>query len=40
MVSDLRVDIGADGYDVAIDCDAFDGGELISHREWRELVPR
>ena len=40
VVSDLRVDIGADGYDVVIDADAYDGGELISHREWREPIPR
>ncbi len=40
VVSDLRVDIGAEGYQVAIDTDAYDGGELVSHKEWRELVPR
>ena len=40
VVSDLRVDIGADGYDVVITCDAYDDGELISHREWRESVAR
>jgi predicted acyl esterase len=40
VVSDLRVDIGADGYDVVIDCDAYHGEELISHREWRETIPR
>ena len=40
VVSNLRVDIGPDGYDVVTDCDAFDDGELISHREWRETIPR
>lgn len=40
VVSNLRVDIGAGGYDVVIDCDAYDDGELISHREWRETFPR
>ena len=40
MTSTMRVDVGADGYDVAIDSDAFEGDELVSHREWRETVPR
>jgi predicted acyl esterase len=40
VTSTLRVDIGAEGYDVLIDCDAFEGDELVSHREWRETIPR
>jgi predicted acyl esterase len=40
VVSTLRVDIGADGYDVVIVADAFDGDQHVGHREWRELVPR
>jgi predicted acyl esterase len=40
VVSTLRVDIGAEGYDVVIDADAFDGAEQVGHREWRETVPR
>lgn len=40
VTSTMRVEVSAAGYDVAIDCDAFDDGELISHREWRETIPR
>jgi hypothetical protein len=40
VTSTMRVDVGAAAYDVAIDCDAYDGGELVSHREWRESIPR
>ena len=40
VVSTLRVDIGPDGYDVVIDADAFDGGEHVGHREWRERFAR
>jgi predicted acyl esterase len=40
VTSTMRVDIGASTYDVVIDCDAFEGDELVSHREWRESVPR
>ena len=40
VVCTLRVDIGADGYDVVIDADAYDDGEHLGHREWREHVPR
>ena len=40
VVSTLRVDIGPDGYDVAIDADAWDGDEPFGHREWRETFPR
>ena len=40
VVSTLRIDIGADGYDVVIEADAFDDEELVGHREWREHVPR
>jgi hypothetical protein len=38
--STLRVDIGPDGYEVAIEADASDGAEQVGHREWRETVPR
>ncbi|WP_372734472.1 CocE/NonD family hydrolase C-terminal non-catalytic domain-containing protein, partial [Nocardioides sp.] len=40
VTSTIRVDVGVQGYEVAIDCDAFEGEELISHREWRESIPR
>ena len=40
MVSTLRVDIGADGYDVVIEADAYDDEEQVGHREWRETIPR
>jgi len=40
VVSTLRVDVGAEGYDVVIVADAFDGEEQVGHREWREHVPR
>lgn len=40
VVSTLRLDIGSETYDVVIDTDAFDGGELVSHREWRETIAR
>ncbi len=40
VVSDLRVDIGTETYDVVIATDAYDDHELISHREWRESFPR
>ena len=40
VVSTLRVDIGPDGYDVAIEADAFDDEEQVGHREWRETVLR
>ena len=36
----LRVDVGAEGYDVAIDVTAYDGDEQVSHREWSEHIPR
>jgi uncharacterized protein len=40
VTSTMRVDVGADGYEVAVDAEAYDGGELVSQRRWRELVPR
>ena len=40
VTSTMRVDVGAASYEVVIDCDAFDGSELVSHREWRESIPR
>jgi hypothetical protein len=38
--STMRVDVTADGYDVVIDVDAYDGTELVSHRTWSEHIPR
>jgi predicted acyl esterase len=38
--STMRVDVTAEGYDVLIDLDAFDVGTLVSHRTWREHIPR
>ena len=38
--STMRVDVNAAGYDVTIAADAYDGGTRVSHREWREHVPR
>ena len=35
----MRVDVSA-GYDVAIDADAYDDDEQVSHRTWTEHVPR
>ena len=40
VTSTMRVDVSAEGYDVVIDVDAFDGDALVSHREWSEHVPR
>ncbi|MBJ7356402.1 CocE/NonD family hydrolase [Nocardioides sp.] len=40
VTSTMRVDVGATAYDVVIGCDAFEGDELVSHREWRETIPR
>lgn len=40
VTSSMRLDIGADGYDVAIDVTAYDGDDKVSHREWSEHVPR
>ena len=36
----MDVDIGADGYDVSIETTADRDGEQVSHRCWREHVPR
>ncbi len=38
--STLRLDVTADGYDVAITADAYDAGQLVSQRNWTEHVPR
>jgi hypothetical protein len=38
--STMQVDVTASGYDVTIAVDAYDGGEHVSHRDWREHVPR
>jgi predicted acyl esterase len=40
VTSTMRVDVAADGYDVVIDADAYDGGEHVSRRTWREHLPR
>ena len=40
VVSTLRVDVSAEGYDVEIVADAFDDEEQFGHREWREFLPR
>ena len=36
----MRVDIGAEGLDVAIDVVASDGDEQVAQRSWREKLPR
>ncbi len=38
--STMRVDVSAGGYDVAIVVDAYDSGEHLARRKWREHVPR
>ena len=38
--STLRVDIGRDGYDVAIEAQAHEDGVLVAQRRWDEHVPR
>lgn len=38
--STMRVDVTAEGYDVVIDADAYEDDKLVSHRTWREHVPR
>ena len=38
--STMRVDVTADGYDVTIEADAYEGDDLVSHRAWNEHVPR
>jgi uncharacterized protein len=40
VTSTMRVDVGAEGYDVVIDADAYDAGERLSHRTWTEHLPR
>jgi len=40
VTSSMRIDVGAEGYDVAIDVTAYDGDAQVSHREWSEHVPR
>ena len=40
VTSTMRVDVRAEGYDVVIDADAYDGGEQVSHRTWTEHIPR
>ncbi len=36
----MRVEVSADGYDVAIEVEAYDGAEQVASRRWSELVPR
>jgi uncharacterized protein len=36
----MRVDVSEEGYGVVIEADAYDGDEHVSHREWREHLPR
>jgi predicted acyl esterase len=38
--SGFRIDVSADGYEVAIDVTAYDGDERVSHREWSEHISR
>jgi hypothetical protein len=38
--STMRVDVTAEGYDVVIAADAYDDGNLVSHRAWSEHIPR
>jgi predicted acyl esterase len=38
--STLRLDVGAAGYDVVVDADAYDGPQHLTHRRWSEHVPR
>jgi hypothetical protein len=40
VTSTMRVDVTADGYDVAIEATAYDGERQVSHRTWTEHVPR
>jgi predicted acyl esterase len=40
VTSTMRVDVTAQGYDVAIVADAYEDEELVSHRTWTEHVPR
>ena len=40
VTSTMRVDVTADGYDVAIEATAYDGEQQVSHRTWTEHVPR
>ena len=40
VTSTMRVDVGADGYDVTIDVTAYEGDERVSQREWTEHIPR
>ncbi|HMD11723.1 MAG TPA: hypothetical protein VKG90_05270, partial [Marmoricola sp.] len=40
ITSTMRVDVRAEGYDVVIDADAYDGEQHVSHRTWTEHVPR
>jgi predicted acyl esterase len=39
VTSTMTVEVGADGLEVTIDVDAFEGGEPLSHRTWSEHLP-
>ena len=40
VASKMRVDVGADGYEVSISATAWEEGAQVSHREWAEHLPR
>jgi hypothetical protein len=40
VTSSMHVDVGAAGFDVTIESEAYDGDELVSRRQWSEHVPR
>lgn len=40
VASTMRVDVGADGYEVSISATAWEEGAQVSHREWAEHLPR
>jgi predicted acyl esterase len=40
VTSSMRLEVTADGYDVAIAVTAYDGDLQVSHREWSEHMPR
>ena len=40
VTSTMTVDVTEAGYDVAIEATAYDGDSEISHRTWRESLPR
>ncbi|HYO39245.1 MAG TPA: CocE/NonD family hydrolase [Nocardioidaceae bacterium] len=40
VTSTMRLEVGVDGYDLAIDVTAYEGEQVVSQREWSEHVPR